>query len=64
VTVYRVTWRVVGMEDDYWVNEVIVTEGYTTVLDIPKILATRYLGGPEDADLAQVVSLVVVEDGD
>lgn len=61
MTVYRVTWRVVG-KDDYWVNEVIVTEGYTTVLDIPKILATRYLSGPKDADLVEVVSLLVVEE--
>lgn len=57
VTRYRVTWHLVG-QDRKHVSPVLITEGYSTTKDIPKILAIARLTGADDAPLVMIDSLV------
>lgn len=47
-TTYRVVWSTWGSEKRF-VSHVVIIPGYTTTDDVPKIIATRRTGRPDDA---------------
>lgn len=62
--VWDVTWHVSGMdrEEDSHTSSVALIEGYSTLVDIPKIIATTRTGDPKLAHLVIVDSMTRVEE--
>lgn len=57
VTYWRVAWRwTTDREDDIKVGRVILTEGYTTKDDIPRIIAVRTKGNPELSKFVEIIA--------
>lgn len=56
---YEVEWTILGLEDSFapQTTRVKIIEGYTTVDDIPTILAVRRTGRPKDAVFIKTLAM-------